>query len=256
MSKRTQKTSKYVFTLIGIDTEKVDQKYGINVPNGTFEKLPQNITKLSELSGDKNTPEVISFLDESKKIHKCNVSVIDFKSGRSVQLLRYNCFWDRHPFDSQPLGVPINYVSKKATKNYYSEISKDTYTITENVTENRCLCIDDDRITLNTEEYYETDGVVCSWNCMAAFIDAHKHDRRYDRSKSLMLKMYNDIMGTTALTIEPASHWTQLIEYGGWKSIVDFRAGFNKADYNYHGIVKNLPEFRSIGHLYEETIKF
>jgi hypothetical protein len=246
---------KYLFTLNGIDTEKIDQKYGINAHIDKIEKLPRYTTKLVDLTLDKNTPEIISFLDESKRIHKCNVSMIDFKSGRSIQLLRYNCFWCRHAFDSQPLGIPISYVCKKAIKTYYSEISKDTYTISENITNDRCDHIDDPRITVNNEEYYETDSVVCSWDCMAAFIENHKHDKRYDKSKSLMLKMYNDVMGTVAEVIKPAPHWSQLIEYGGWRSIVDFRAGFNKTEYEYHGVHK-MPQFKSIAHLFEEKIKF
>lgn len=251
-----QKSAKYVFTLTGVDTDKIDQKYSINVPAGTVEKLPQYTTKLTELCNDKNTPEIISFLDESKRPHKCNISSIDFNSGRAVQLLRYNCYWDRHPFDSKPLGVPIKYVSKQAVKCYYSEMSKDIYNIKENITNSRVKCINDDRISVRNEEYYETDGVVCSWNCMAAFIESHKHEHKYIRSKSLMMKMYNDMMGTTIEIIEPAPQWTQLVEYGGWMSIIDFRSGFNKSEYVYHGVVHNFPKFKSIGHLFEEKIRF
>lgn len=249
---------KYIFQLKNINIENIEKKYGINASFENSSQLPLYVTKLTDLSiSDKVNNDSFSFFDESKKIHKCNISMIDFNSKRSVQLLRYNCFWDRHAFDTIPLGIPIRYVSCQAVKQYYSQISKDVYTIKENIThsiaENNNSI--DDKININNKSFYETYGVVCSWNCMAAFINENKHQHMFKHSKSLMLKLYNETMGTNIDTIELAPHWTQLIEYGGNKSIIEFRNGFNNIEYNNHGYIKNFPEFKSIKLLYEETIK-
>jgi hypothetical protein len=253
---------KYIFNLKNINVENIEKKYGVNTSFENNSQLPLYITKLTDLSSEKINNDSFSFFDESKKIHKCNISMIDFQSKRSVQLLRYNCFWDRHAFDTIPLGIPIRYVSCQAVKKYYSHISKDVYTIKENITKslsaNNKVNIhtnDINNININSNSFCETYGVVCSWNCMAAFINENKHQHMFKHSKSLMLKIYNETMGTNINTIELAPHWTQLIEYGGNLSIIDFRNGFNNIEYNNHGYIKNFPEFKSIKLLYEETIK-
>lgn len=253
------KKNKYVFTLQNVDTKKVDHTYGIILVSNITDiddDQPLNTTKLSELPTDKATPEIISFLDESKRLHKCNVSMIDFNTNREVHLLRYNCYWCRHPFDTVPLGCPIRYISTTATKSYHSEISKDTYTIKENITKGKGINMKDTRVTISDQAYYETDGVFCSWNCQMAFIEDSKHKRLYDTSRILAMKMYNEMMGTKMVVIDPAPHWRLLREYGGHMNIIDFRNSFNNADYEHHGLIKSLPQFRPVGMLHEVKLKF
>lgn len=260
MSKRatTRKSSKYVFTLKNVNTEKVYQKYGISlISNISSGEIPEeNITKLSELNTDNHTPETISFLDETKKAHHCTISMIDFSTSTETLLLKYNCFWCRHPFETQPIGCPIKYISSTAVKSYYSEISKDMYTIKEDIPASRRQTINDPRININVREYYETDGIFCSFNCCKSYIENNKHNKMYNHSLNLLMKMYNEMLGTTNSVIDEAPHWRLLREYGGHMSITDFRASFNKTAYEEHGIIKNTPCFRSIGHLFEEKIKF
>ena len=86
---------KYKFTLHGLNIQKIRNVYGLEISNTLFEnkkKISHNTTKLSELNTEKDTPEVISFLDETKRLHNCHVNMIDFKSGMSVNFLRYSCF--------------------------------------------------------------------------------------------------------------------------------------------------------------------
>lgn len=259
MSKNIRKSNKYVFTLRNVDTEKVDLKYGISlISNIASEEIPpSNTTKISELATERSTPEIVSFLDESKKVHQCNVSMIDFSTNIDTSLLRYNCYWDRHPFQTKPIGCPVRYVSSQAVKNYHSEISKDVYTIKENVSSSRRSLVNDERISIKLGEYYETDGVFCSFPCCRAFIRDNKHVRDYDQSEMLLLKMYNDMMGTRMEVIDPAPHWRLLREYGGNKTIAEFRGTFNKVEHEFHGTIRQaLPLYRPIGHLFEEKIKF
>lgn len=254
-----QKTKKYIFTLAGVDTYKVNKKYGISLMSNMEERHgvpPTNTTKLTELNVEKGTPELVSFLDEAKKAHLCQVSMIDFNTGMSTNMLRYHCFWCRNPFETQGIGCPIRYVSSQVTKKYHSEISKDAYTIKEYITQEREKDIDDDRITVSKGGYYETDGIFCSFNCCQAYILSHKHVRMYDQSLLLLMKMYNKMMGTKAVVIIPAPHWRLLDMYGGSMNIVKFRGGFNKVEYEPHGTTKFIPKFASIGILFEENLKF
>jgi hypothetical protein len=258
--KSNSKKPKYTFTLIGVDISRINNTYGIEntaPDNLTDDKLFVNTTKLTELNTDKGTPEVISFLDESKKLHTCHLSMIDFHSRMEVNLLRYHCFWCKNPFDTRPIGCPIKYNTSQAEKKYHSHISRDTYTIKENITEKRRILLDkNDSLTLRVGEYYETDGVFCSFNCCQAWINDNKHNRLYDLSSTLLIKMYNSMMGTKMIVIGPAPHWRVLEQYGGHLNIIKFRDGFNKIDYECHGNTKPVPKFFPLGTLFEEKIKF
>ena len=128
--------NKYIFTLRSINIDQINAKYGIELRDNftASEDNPDITTKLTALNHiEKGTPEIISFLDESKCIRSCCVSMIDFVSKKDVNLLRYNCFWCRHPVDTKPIGCPTKYISNQAVKKYHSHISKDTYTIKEGI---------------------------------------------------------------------------------------------------------------------------
>ena len=261
MSSRKPKKSKYFFQISGIDVDDVRKRYGIFSKNDhSVEQEPKDTTKLTELNTEKGTPDVISFLDESKRAHTCHVSMIDFQSRMDVNILRYHCFWDKHPFDTCPIGCPVNYIPSQAVKTYHSHISKDDYTIKQDVTKElrkNLNNLDNEEIEVKLGEYYETDGVFCSFNCCQSWISAHTHERMYDQSAMLLMKMYNSMVGgDKTICISPAPHWRALEPYGGHMNIMRFRDGFNKVDYEYHGTTKPLPRFAPMATLYEEKIKF
>ena len=113
--------TKYAFTLKDVNTEKVDQRFGITVIQPiNISKTPYNTTKISDLSVNKNIPEIISFLDEAKKSHKCVVSMIDFSNKTEINELcvKYNCFWCRNKIPDKvlPIGCPIKSVPSQAIK--------------------------------------------------------------------------------------------------------------------------------------------
>jgi hypothetical protein len=246
------KSKKCIFVLTSINITTINDKYNMNI---SFEDEVQKLktTKLTDL--EKNTinknVEVFSFLDESKKTHKCIISMIDFKTKLNAKELNYNCFWDRNPIDGEPIGCPINYIPKQIQKTFFSHISKDTYFIRENVVSDSNIQ-DEGIVTLNND-YYETDGAFCSFECCLAFILDNKHNRMYDMSQMLLTKIYNKLNNTKAMTISPASSWRVLKEYGGHMPIEKLRSNFGKIDYDYSGYTqKCLP----IAHLYEEKVKF
>ncbi len=142
-------------------------------------------------------------------------------------------------------------------KKYHSHISRDTYTIKENVTTKRRKELNEsEQLSLKIGEYYETDGVFCSFNCCQSWINDSKHNRLYDRSTMLLTKMYNTMMGTKMNIVSPAPHWRVLEQYGGYLNIIKFRESFNKVDYECHGNTKPVPKFLPLGILFEEKIKF
>ena len=270
--RKTRKSKKYIFTLSNINTEKIDQKYNISIVSNIFtnEKPPDNTTKIDELTDlvSNSSLNVVSFLDDTKRIYQCSVSMIDFNSGKDTEFLKYSCFWCRHPFDSRPIGCPIQYVSNKGIKKYYSEVSKDNYTIKENITNSKCTMLNTkqsfifiplnntSKINIDKKAFYSTDGIYCSFNCCKAFIKDNKHNSLYEHSEFLLSKLYFDMIGAKNVVINPAPHWRLLTEYGGNLSINQFRDNFNKTKYDYHGIMRNQDIFKPVASLFEEKINF
>ena len=134
---RTRKSTKYVFSLKNINTEKIDQKYRITLLSNLTNIVNNNKTTLIELTENKDTSlDIVSFLDESKRLYQCNISMIDYNTQKNTEnMMGYKCYWDKNYFSSSPIGCPISYISSKATKNYHSEVSKDNYVIKENITQ-------------------------------------------------------------------------------------------------------------------------
>lgn len=246
--KLTTMTKSYVFVLKNIDEKEIQVKYGINI---ILDTKPKNITNIDSLFNNADKKEFTSFLDSSRKIVKCKTSYVNLSNKQ-----QYNCFWDRNPIPTMYTGIgcPIKYVNSVLIKTYYSETTKDDYTIQENITtKNLELIKNNANFKTINKGYYITDGVFCSFNCCMAYIEDVKRDNMYDKSKQLLLKMYNDIHNTQINEIEPAGHWRTLKEYGGDLTIDRFRSSFNKIEYVNHGYtLKNVP----LGIYIEEKRRF
>ena len=113
-----------------------------------------------------------------------------------------------------------------------------------------------DDISIKDNQYYETDGVFCSFNCCLAFVLDNKHNRLYDNSERLLIKIHNKLMNSVNSIINPSPHWKLLKEYGGHLDIDKFRNNFNKIEYIYQGVNKSEICFSPLITLYEEKINF
>ena len=239
MKKKIEK--KYIFVLKKLNIEAVEKKYGISLASNISnlqEEHSDNITKIQDLF----VPvETISFIDDSKNTHKCQISFINFENGQNINRQQYNCFWDRNPVPKtvNSIGCPIKFLPMAETKSYYSEISKDTHFIKEHISSNKT-------------QTYLSDGVFCSFNCCMAYIHDQKKKSEFEFSEMLLLNIYREMFDEISI-ITPAPHWRKLAEYGGNLTIDEFRASFNKIAYKNLGTHIN---FESIGFLYEEHLKF
>lgn len=246
----------YTFSLSGINMEKIDKLLNNSIIHTIDDKIPSQTTKLVDLEFDKKGPEILSFISESKNIHKCSIAQVDFTKKK------YKCFWDRNyiPQDWLPIGCPLKYIPSKVTKVYHSQISKEKYKISEYVTEDRRTEIElkkdsDAKYITEKNNYYETDGIFCSFNCCLAFLESlgNRKNPIYKNSKSLLFQIYTDITnGGNPLDVIPAPHWRLLEDFGGHLSIDQFRESFNKIKYTNRGTII----FKSIGILFEDQIKF
>jgi hypothetical protein len=261
-------SKKWNFTLKDINTETVDKRFNISIVSNIDkvpENPPQNTTRIVDLVSNRSKTEIVSFIDEAKKPHRCIVSMIDFHTNKDLtnnNIHEYFCFWckSKIPPSFTPLGCPIHYHPIQAIKTYYSEISKDTYTIKENVTNRRYKIIkdgSDPRLSISQKEHFLTDGVFCSFNCCMAFIKDNDCDSFYNKSEMLLLKMYNDMYPDNIPQIQKAPHWRTLHKFGGNLTIEQFRNSFNKIEYKELGLrISKKPKFKPQGVLFEEKLKF
>ena len=137
--KRLRK-SKHTFILSKIDVEVVDLKYGFSLLSniGVDVAAAADTTLITDLPAVQNSDIAHSFVDESKKNHRCIVTMQDLIANERLPASTTTCcWWCRHNFTTTPIGCPVSFVPGKVTKTYHSEITKDKYSITDNISKFR-----------------------------------------------------------------------------------------------------------------------
>lgn len=242
---------KYQFVLKNIVPSQINEKYSFQIFNNVGK------TSMTELEESVETTSSISFVDENKNFVKgMLVNIFQYSSREK----KYNCFWDRNPIPEgvKIISCPLRYVADKAVKNFYSEASKITYTIRENVGKNKKILNDSaSSIIIEKNDFYETTGMFCSFNCCMAYIKDNKNNPLFEMSEMLLTNIYNEITGDVASEsvsssiISPAPDWRLLNEYGGVLTIEKFRDSFGKVEYKDAGIFMRVPLCR----IFQENIK-
>ncbi len=260
-----KRKTKYPFVLKDLDIEEVCKKFGYSYNQdicNITKNLPRNsnITKLDEIITEPESE--FSYLDETKNKRKIIISMIDYQNKEQIK--KCKCFWCRHVFDTHPLGCPIRYVPHMIVKKYFSHITKDYYTIKEEISNTKFENVYNDLLGDNTNEnvsiqlikndYYETDGIFCSFNCCLAWIKDNSHNNLYTNSVFLLHQMYYSYFDIQH-QIHPAPHWRMLKDYGGHLSIDDYRSSFNKVIYDNEHYIRALPRTKPIGQIFEEFLK-
>jgi len=250
-----------------IDIQHIDRKYNFLRFQDENISATMTKTKVTEISKEHTIRKLdgFSYIDEAKKEHICNVTM---RNSITKDILpefssSINCFWCRHPFSSRVLGCPIDYKCSMIFKKYYSEITKNNYCLQESISEKQHETskelVDNEEFDINFMKngYYITDGMFCSFNCCAAFIEENYKNPVYSKSASLLNKMYYELFQIEQ-KISPAPNWRLLKTYGGSLSIQDFRKGFYKVEYigkNDFVVPSDIPIFKSIGMVFEKKIK-
>ena len=252
IKEKKNKKKHYTFSLKNVDISKIDNKYGISIAQNLQSiETPKNATSIDNLQISAKHNNYIPFIDKSKKHY---VSMIDSISKQKLQCSC--CFWCRHSFEHVPIGCPIRYVNSYAVQHHVSEITKEKYSIVHKMPKN--VLLNNSNTSQVTNDYYETDGCFCSFNCCMAFIQDNTHNSLYVNSKYLLMKMYAEIFSQTKLSkIQPAPSWKLLKVYGGFMGITEFRNSFGHYIYidNQYRI-SSLPKTIPIGHVFEEHIIF
>ena len=75
----------------------------------------------------------------------------------------------------------------------------------------------DSKYTLTAKNYYETDGIFCSFNCCMSYIEDNTHNALYDQSKHLLHQLFFRYF-KKVVPIKPAPDWRLLKEIMGERS--------------------------------------
>jgi hypothetical protein len=106
------------------------------------------------------------------------------------------------------------------------------YTIQDSITVKKTKELEnkESKLSIVHNNYYETDGIFCSFNCCMAYIQENKSiNPLYTNSEMLLLQMYNMTNNSKEnLEIVPAPDWRLLTDFGGHLTIEKFRESFNK----------------------------
>ncbi len=265
---RPKRAPKYPFILRDLDLENVCQKYGFSYNKELCDMhrpiSKESVTKIDEL--DHQQEYDFSYLDETKNKRKFVIVMIDHTTKKNISKSPSRCFWCRNPFEYAPIGCPIKYVPHVLVKRYFSHITKDYYSIKEELTPKRYaqMILDtnpDNPPTTDMQfmknDYYMTDGTFCSFNCCVAWIKDNSHIPIYKNSLFLIHDIYTRYFDVSLETcqIQPAPHWRMLKEYGGTMTIEDFHNTFNKIIYDNSQYVKHVPWTKPIGMMFEEFLK-
>ena len=250
---------RFTFTLKNIDVDKIHKLYNLDITSNLNknEANIENTTKLSDLSSSNEEKELRSFLDN--KEDKVIVTMVDYISLEKIpEKTDVKCWWCRHHFDWFPLGCPLKYVASQLEKTYFSDITKDKYTIKENISRDKRSFFENNnnpKINILEREYYEVDGFFCSFNCCLAFINENKNNSIYKHSKNLLKKIYFDIFKMYPENFIPSPSWKLLKDYGGKLNIEEYRKNLNKVEYIDLGLLRNNLKFKKCSLIYNEKNK-
>ena len=116
--------------------------------------------------------------------------------------INIHCWWCRHsiPEHIYPIGCPIKYHSGSNS---------------------------------DKEEYFDTEGIFCSFNCVISYNnDVSQNNIRYRETGGLIYLLYKKLFGIYPyqMNIKPALSWKVLKNYGGDMTIQEYRSTFQKLD--------------------------
>lgn len=257
-----------LITLKGVCAEKIYFEYlhVAEVPDspvdlGGGEGIHQTIVDLtpgqeedvnmSSLTHDKSK-RAMWFLDSHKTKAKYWVSMIDVTQSESTTKTEGGiigslpshtskpCWWCRHTFATKVLGCPIKYNPCKLNSVERTRVEQK---------------FRKSKLPTTSFDFFETEGIFCSFPCIKAYILSHNLNSRYKESSTLLSLLYLKLTGSSISYIPPAPSWKVLIEYGGHLNIKEYRATFGKLEYTETVSIRRPYMFCSSKYIEERRIK-
>lgn len=201
MSKKGQ----YTFILSGLKYKDLIKEY--------YDPSPHNVVSNSSVTTLLPTPQTGVFADIKNKV-KTYMTMVDVHQQKCLPLTTNKpCWWCGYEFDTLPLGIPLHYHSHVDKCN--TEIQK-------------FLTIRNFQSTTN--DFFETDGLFCSFPCCKAYLVANGFKGKYKNSFSLLTLLHIKLYGE--INIIPSAPPRELLEkWGGPLTIEEYRSKFGQYQY-------------------------
>jgi len=202
---------KYILNLDNFCSEKCLVKYGIWEDKQEYEII-EDIYEDSVINiMDDDSPKYMLFLDAKKNKVKFWINMYDYtKDGPLPQYTNMPCWWCRDTFLTSPLGIPIRYFSLL-----------DQNTIEYEYIMKKCKHLN----IKNVEEFFETEGIMCSFPCMKAYILKNMNNPRYKNSLDNLSLLMKKLSGKFS-ECPTAPSWKLIDTWGGHMTIEKFRSSF------------------------------
>ena len=185
----------------------------ISSPDLIFETPKETSLEKLGISSIQKEP-IVTVINKEKTKLKTFITMEDFSTKQCLPTSTIvPCFYCRRKFDTVPIGIPIDfhpsvYVDKNDPKRIKKLTTKETTTLN-----------DDSTVKL---DYFDVDGIVCSFNCIFAFIDENP-SHLYTKTPYLVPQMYKMIFGKfPSEQIFKSPSWRLRKEYGGVLSDEEF----------------------------------
>lgn len=222
---KTIKSTKFILTGVYLSNFVKETSLNTNVITGDISE--ENVTTVERDLDDLNelyttnvndiikekSKKYITYIDPNKSKIKLWCSMYDIVQQIFLPLTtEVPCWWCREEFKTMPIGIPLHYHVKN-TKNQ----AKFQNLFSGNEEYN------------TIEDFFETEGVFCSFPCCKAFI-IENSPKCYSNSTTLLTLLYYKIYGKL-INIEQAPSWKILTKWGGHLSIEEFRSSFQQIEY-------------------------
>lgn len=215
-----------------------------------------NVTTINKLNFTSLSCEpTLTFIQKDKyKLYNYQI-MLDKNNNSFINAnIDIPCYYCRRHHNNSSLGIPIKYYpsvyivnnnninNSKYSFNYKENVmklnTKDKNRLLQLISNNTDICDNSDNsdncdncdhLSKNdihkviTKNFFETDGVVCSFNCMFSFIEENKLNPIYTNSYNLMYLLYKYIFGYyPEKPIIRSPSWKLRKEYGGPLSDDDY----------------------------------
>jgi len=214
---KNELSGKYIISLNNFSPENTLIKYDIWKSSSTYEMVDDIYDeKVVDIMQDKSD-RYMYFIDSKKMKVKCWLNMIDFsRDGILPNATNKPCWWCRHTFVTCPIGIPLKFWCKNSN-------SIHRLAVLEKCKE---LNIDVD----DSFEFFETEGIFCSFPCVKAYVMSDINNPRYKESLSNLTLLFSNIHKCIK-PIPVASSWKVLDIWGGHQTIEQYRSSFDRLVY-------------------------
>lgn len=209
---------KYVLSLNDFNPENTLRRYGLWENDYDMIEDDIYVERTSDILNEKSD-RYQYFLDSKKNRRKMWLHMVDFaRDGPLPSCTDIPCMWCREPFITCPLGIPVSFLASDSQSRERKNIMKKC--------KNMNIPID------STFEFFETDGVYCSFPCIKSQILQEYSNPRYKNSLSLLSLLYMKLFDQHVHTIPSAPSWKLLSRWGGHMTVEEWRSSFDRIVYN------------------------